>query len=195
MGIQLKKKTRKHVSGSDKRETIAGVIAIISVCFFLLTLILWGVSELIDENFIVSEMLGAYSVASLFLCFGIMFIALFVGIKGSWFGRIICLFIAGFTASGAYSFVETSDLLYKDKSAYENKQFETLVMIPTGTEFDDPDYGREYLMELEFNELTLDVYSLDITRSYYHENLSGRQLEIDYLPNSRYAVIVKAYQE
>ncbi|MEW9108509.1 MAG: hypothetical protein AB2374_04110 [Cytobacillus gottheilii] len=195
MGIQLKKKKRKHVSGSDKRETIAGGIAIISTCFFLLTLILWGVSELIDENFIVSEMLGAYSVASLFLCFSIMFIALFVGIKGSWFGRIICLLVAGFTGLGAYSFMETSALLYKDKAAYENKQFETLVMIPTGTEFDDPDYGREYLMELEFNELILDVYSLDIARTYYHENLSGRQLEIDYLPNSRYAVSVKAYQE
>ncbi|WP_080843680.1 hypothetical protein [Cytobacillus gottheilii] len=191
-----KKKAKKHVSGSsNKREAIAGVIAVISVCFFLLTLILWGISELVDDNFIVSEMIGAYSVSSLFLCFGIMFIALFVGIKGSWFAKIIFLFIVGFTVSGAYSFIETSALLYKDKAAYENKQFETIVMIPTGAEFDDPEHGTEFLMELEFNELIIDVYSFDITKSYYQENLSGKQLKIDFLPHSRYAVSVKVYQE
>lgn len=48
-------------------------------------------------------------------------------------------------------------------------------------------------MELEFNNLTLDVYSFNISKNYYQENLSGKTLEISYLPNSRYAVSIKEY--
>ncbi|KAB7670787.1 hypothetical protein [Bacillus sp. B1-b2] len=197
MKKKLKKKKRVKRSswlGKYSRESIAGLTAFISVLFFIITIILWGISELIDENFIISEMIGAYSVTSIFLCFSIMFIAIIIGTR-NWFAKIICFFIVSFMLLGSYSFIETATLIYKDKTAFENKQFKKIVAVPTGAEFDDPEHGTEFLMELEFNDLTLDVYSLDISRSYYHENLSGKSLEISYLPNSHYAVSVREYLE
>ncbi|SIF49443.1 Uncharacterised protein [Mycobacteroides abscessus subsp. abscessus] len=43
-------------------------------------------------------------------------------------------------------------------------------------------------MELIFDDLMVDVYSMDISRSYYEDRLEGRKLKIAYLPNSHYAV-------
>lgn len=195
MAKRLKKKKRvKRGSwlGKDRREIIAGLVAIIGLLFFIITLILWGISELSDENFIFSEMSGAYSSASLCLCFGIFFMAMMIGTR-NWFAKIICLLITALMMITSYSFLETSILLYKDKTALKNSQFETVVATPTGAEFDDPDYGTEFLMELEVNNLTLDVYSLNISRNYYQENLSGKTLEISYLPNSHYAISIEEY--
>ncbi|MCE4049029.1 hypothetical protein [Bacillus sp. Au-Bac7] len=195
MTKKLKKKkrlTRGTWLGKDRREIIAGLVAFTGLLFFIITLILWGISELSDENFIFSEMLGSFSAASLCLCFGIIFIALIIG-AGNWFAKIICLLITVLMMITSYSFIETSINLYKDKTVFENKQFETVVATPIGAEFDDADYGTEILMELEFNNLTLDVYSFNISKNYYQENLSGKTLEISYLPNSRYAVSIKEY--
>ena len=195
MAKKLKKKKKvKRGSwlGKDRSEIIAGLVAIIGLLFFIITLILWGISELSDENFIFSEMLGAYSAASLCLCFGIFFMAMMIGTR-NWFAKIICLLITALMMITSFAFIETSISVYKDKTAYENRQFETVVAVPTGAEFDDPDYGTEFLMELEVNNLTLDVYSLNISRDYYQENLSGKTLEISYLPNSHYAISMEEY--
>lgn len=178
--------------GKDRREIIAGLVAVIGLLFFIITLFLWGISEVSDENFIFSEMVGALSAASFCLCFGIFFIAMIIG-AGKWFAKIICLLITTLMMITSYSFLETSINLYKDKTAFENRQFKTVVATPTGEEFDDADYGTEFLMELEFNNLTLDVYSFNISRNYYQQNLSGKTLEISYLPNSHYAVSIKEY--
>lgn len=137
-------------------------------------------------------MISAYCAASLSLCFGIFFLAMIFGTR-NWFAKIICLLITALMMITSYSFIETSILLYKDKTAFDNREFETVIAVPTGAEFDDADYGTEFLMELEIHHLTLDVYSLNISRDYYQENLSGKSLEISYLPNSRYAVSLKEY--
>ena len=192
--IKKKKRAKRSSRLAKNRESIAGLVAIISVLFFIITIILWGISELVDRNFIMSEMIGAYCAASIFLCFSIMFIAIIIGTR-NWFAKIICSFSVCFMLLGSYSFIETAIFLYKDKTAFENKQFKRIVAIPTGAEFDDPEYGTEFLMELVFNDLTIDVYSLNISRSDYLENLSGKSLEISYLPNSRYAVSVKEHFE
>lgn len=189
---QKKKSNRRICLGKNRRETLAGVFVFIGMCFLIVTLILWGISELAEENFIISEMFGAYSSASMCLCFGLVFIGLIIGTR-NWLARIFCLFIAAVMLTTSYSFMESSILLYKDKEAFENKQYEKLVAIPIGVEFDDPDYGTQFLMELEFNDLTIDVYSLNISRSYYQANLSGKPLEIAYLPNSHFAVSMKEY--
>lgn len=193
MSRNLKMKEKQDKPDNDRREKAAGLIALIGFAFFVLTFILLGISELIDENFIASRMLGAYSAVCICTFFSLIFISLATGIRKNWLGKLFLSFIAAFGAVGIYHFTETSILLYKDKNAYETKQFETVVQIPIGEEYDDPDYGPEFLMELEFNGLTVDVHSLEISKSYYQENLSGKQLQVDYLPNSRYAVSVKEY--
>jgi len=197
MTIKLEKK-RKVKRGfwplENRREAIAVVILFSGLFFFIVTFILWGVSELIEEHFILSEMMGAYSAASMCLCFGLVFFGMMVGIR-NWFGKIVCLFVAAVIMSASYHFMETSILLYKDKAAFENKQFEKLVEVPTGVEYDDPDYGTEFVMELEFDDFTIDIYNLNISRNYYAANLSGKPLEIAYLPNSHFAVSVKEYLE
>lgn len=184
------KKARRRLNlGGNKREIIGGIFAMIGVVFLIIASILWGVSEFIEENFIWSEIVGAYCSASMCLCFGLIFIGLIIGIR-NWLGKIVFLLFAGVMMSVSYDFIEVSVLLYEDKEVYENKQFEKLVATPIGEEYDDPDYGPVYLMELEFKDLTIDVYNLNISRNYYKENLSGKPLEIAYLPNSRYAVSV-----
>lgn len=188
-----KKKRRRLNLGGDKREFIGGIFAMFGVLFLIIAFILWGVSELIEENFIWSEIVGAYCGASMCLCFGLIFIGLIIGIR-NWLGKIVFVLFAGVLLSVSYDFLETASLLYQDKEAYANKQFETLVATPTGEEYDDPDYGPVFLMELEFKNLTIDVHNLNISRNYYKENLSGKPLEIEYLPNSRFAVSVRAYQ-
>lgn len=120
------------------------------------------------------------------------FIAMIFGTR-NWFAKIICLLVTALMMITSYSFIETSFLLYKNKAALENRQFKTVVAIPAGVEFDNADYETENLMELEFNNLNIDVFSLNISRDYYQENLSGKPLKISYLPNSRYAVSIKEY--
>ncbi|ETI69790.1 hypothetical protein [Neobacillus vireti] len=187
-----KEEKARFPSVENKREAIAVVILFIGVFFLILTFILWGVSKLTEGNFILSEMMGAYCAASMCLCFGLIFLGMMVGTR-NWFGKIVCLLVAAVMMSASYHFLETSILLYKDKAAFENKQFEKLVAIPTGVEYDDPDYGTEYVMELEFDDLTIDIYNLNISRNYYAANFSGKPLEIAYLPNSHFAVSVKEY--
>ncbi|MEH7180600.1 hypothetical protein [Neobacillus vireti] len=155
------KKKRKHRLrlGENRREVAAGVVLITGVFFLIVTFILWGISELFEENFIMSEMVGAYCGASMCLCFGLIFTGLIIGTR-NWFGKILGLLAAAVFMSVGYSFIETSILLYKDKEAFENKEFEKLVAIPIGAEYDDPDYGTEYLMELKFNDFTIDVCGL-----------------------------------
>jgi cation transport ATPase len=189
-----KKKRRRLYLGENKGEVIGGIVLMIGLLFLILAFILWGVSELIEENFIMSEIVGAYCSASIGLCFGLVFIGMIIAIR-NWLARIAFLLFAGVFLSVSYHFIETAGLLYQDKEVYENKQFERLVAIPTGEEYDDPDYGPVYLMELEFKKLTIDVYNLDISRNYYKENLSGKPLEITYLPNSRFAISVEEYVE
>ncbi|WP_040205892.1 hypothetical protein [Neobacillus jeddahensis] len=197
MTIKLKKK-KKVKRGfrifENRREAIAGLFIIIGLLFLIVTFILWGMSKLVEEHFILSEMLGAYSSASLSLCFGLTFIGMIVGTR-NWLAKIVCLLAAGVLIVTGYSFMETSTLLYKDKAAFENKQFEKLVAIPIGVEYDDPDTGTQFIMELEFSDLTIDVYNLNISRNYYAANLSGKPLEIAYLPNSHFGVSVKEYHE
>lgn len=191
--MQEKKKKKKrggfYFFGENMREAIGAIVVMIGIVFLIIGFILWGVSELIDENFIWSEIVGAYCGVSICLCFGLVFIGLIIGIR-NWLGRIGFLFFAGVMLSVSYDFFEAAQLLYQDKEAYENKQFETLVATPTGEEYDDPDYGPVYLMELEFKDITIDVYNQNISRNYYKENLSGKPLEIEYLPNSHFAVSV-----
>jgi hypothetical protein len=194
--VPAKKKKGVHrlLLGESRREIVGGIVLGIGLIFLIVTFILWGVSELIEENFIMSEMVGAYCGASMCLCFGLVFIGLIIGTR-NWFGKIVGLLVAAVFMSVSYSFIETSMLLYKDKAAFESKQFEKLVAAPIGEEYDDPDYGTEFLMELKFNDLTIDVHNLGISRSYYEANLYGKSLEIAYLPNSRFAISVKEYLE
>jgi len=194
--VPAKKKKGKHRLrlGEDRREVAAGVVLITGLLFLIVTFILWGISELIAENFIMSEMVGAYCGASLCLCFGLVFIGLMIGTR-NWLGKILNLVVTAVFMSVTYSFIETSILLYKDKEAFEAKEFERMVATPIGAEYDDPDYGTEYLMELKFNGFIIDVYSLDISRRYYEANLQGKPLEVTYLPNSHFAISVKEHNE
>lgn len=188
----LKKKRR--LSWLKDRDTFTVLPMIVGMLFFVLTFIFWGISKLIEENFILSEIFGAFSAASMCLCFSLIFFGLMIGTK-NWFGRIASFLAAAVIFAAGYSFAETSILLFKDKTAFELKQFEKLIAVPTHAEFDDADVGPEYVMELQFNDLTIDVYNQDITRAYYIENLAGKTVEVHYLPNSRFAVSVKKHLE
>lgn len=66
-----------------------------------------------------------------------------------------------------------------------------MVAVPIGVEYEPPDYGLPKLMKLEFEELTIDVYNLEIYWRDYEANWKGKKLEIVYLPNSHFAVSVK----
>lgn len=149
---------------------------------------------LYKEHFIVHEMMNALAAAGVSVCFGIGFIGLVFGIK-NWFGKMMGAVSAIIMIGVGYSFAETSALLYKDKVAYENQDFEEMVALPIGEEYEPPDYGLPKLMKLEFEKLTIDVYNLEILRRDYEANWKGKPLEIVYLPNSRFAVSVKEYVE
>lgn len=183
----------KRIQHTKRSEAVGIISMIIGLLCLLLALIFWGLSAII-KDFIYSEILGAYSAMSLSLCFSFVFLGLLFAAE-KWAGKIASLLAASLLFFASYHFLETSLLLYKDKSAYENKQFERLVDIPVKAEYDDPETGTEYVMELLFKDLTIDVYSLDITRSYYEATLSGKPLDIHYLPNSRYAVSLKIHTD
>ncbi|MGD6900049.1 hypothetical protein [Bacillus infantis] len=182
--LNLKKKIiHKPQSASEWLTAISG-----AGCLLLLigSFILWGASELM-EDFIWSQVLGSITAVSMCLCFGL---ALLAGVLAadSWpFKIFLLIFTVVFLSTGVY-FVNEAHLLYKDRDAYENKEFEIVEGIPAGVEYDDPETGTEFVMELIFDDLIVDVYAMDISRSYYEERLEGRKLKIAYLPNSHYAV-------
>jgi len=170
------------------------VFMLIALIILLPSFVMWGVSFFIEEHFIVHEMMNALAAAGVSICFGIGFIGMVLGVK-NWFGKMICVVISVIMLGIGYSFAETSSLLYKDKAAYENNEFEEMVAVPIGVEYEPPDYGLPKLMKLEFEELTIDVYNLEIFRKDYETNWKGKPLEIIYLPNSHFAVSVKEYVE
>ncbi|MEK4384393.1 hypothetical protein MKZ25_01010 [Solibacillus sp. FSL W7-1464] len=170
------------------------VFMLIAMLILLASFVIWGVSFFYKEHFIVHEMMNALAAAGVSVCFGIGFIGLVFGIK-NWFGKMMGAVSAIIMIGVGYSFAETSALLYKDKVAYENQDFEEMVALPIGEEYEPPDYGLPKLMKLEFEKLTIDVYNLEILRRDYEANWKGKPLEIVYLPNSRFAVSVKEYVE
>ena len=189
-----KKKRRSLWPGYRKGDGIIAVFMLIALLILLASFIIWGVSFFIEEHFIVHEMMNALAAAGVSVCFGIGFIGMVFGTK-NWFGKMVSVVIAFIMIGVGYSFAETSALLYKDKVAYESKDFEEMVAVPIGVEYEPPDYGLPKLMKLEFEELTIDVYNLEIYRREYEANWKGKQLEIVYLPNSHFAVSVKEYVE
>lgn len=191
MEVYMKKKKLNFKNKKIKRpqsvlEWLTAISGIGSLFFLICSLILWGVSGLIND-FLWSEVLSLIIAVSICLCAGLAFLAL-VWTAESWSGGIIIsLFTIVFLASGGY-FIHEAHLLYKDKDAYENKEFLFVKGVPDEAEYDDPETGTEFVMELIFDDLMVDVYSMDISRSYYEERLEGRKLKIAYLPNSHYAV-------
>jgi hypothetical protein len=193
MEVYMKKK-KKKLNFENKQfqkpqsvlEWLTAIFGIGSLFFLVCSLVLWGVSGLI-KDFIWSEMLSLIIAVSICLCLALIFLAL-VWAADSCSGIIVMsLFTIVFLATGGY-FINEAHLLYKDKDAYENKEFLFVEGVPDEAEYDDPDTGTEFVMELKFDDVWVDVYSMNLSRSYYEEQLEGRKLKIAYLPNSHYAV-------
>src|SRR5690606_30100632 len=142
-----KKKRRSLWPGYQKGDGIIAVFMLIAMLILLPSLFIWGISFFNEEHFIVHEMMNALAAAGVSVCFGIGFIGMVFGIK-SWFGKMVSIVIVLIMFGVGYSFSETSALLYKDKVAYENKDFEEMVAVPIGVEYEPPDYGLPKLMKL-----------------------------------------------
>ncbi|WP_377336231.1 hypothetical protein [Peribacillus deserti] len=111
----------------------------------------------------------------------------------SWPGKIVLfLFSAAFGYAG-YGLLDTSFLLYKDKETYENRQFERITGVPDHVEYDNHDTGPRFISDLDFSGQIIDVHYLQITQDYYEANLSGKTLDIQYLPHSHFAVNVDVH--
>jgi hypothetical protein len=183
---KLNLKNKKFHRPQSVSEWLTAISGIGSLFFLICSLVLWGVSGLI-KDFIWSEVLSLIIAVSICLCAGLIFLAL-VWAADSWSGRILMsLFTIVFLATGGY-FINEAHLLYKDKDAYQNKEFLFVEGVPDEAEYDDPETGTEFVMELIFDDLRVDVYSMNLSRSYYEERMEGRRLKIAYLPNSHYAV-------
>jgi hypothetical protein len=182
--LNLKKRLiHKPQSASEWLIAITGAGCLL---FLIVSFLLWGASEWTND-FIWSEILGLITAVSMCLCFSLAFLT-GVWAMESWFWRIFMLLFTIVLFSTGVHFVKEAHLLYKDRDAYENKEFEFVEGIPAGAEYDDPETGPEFVMELIFDDVMVNVYSMDISRSYYEERLEGRKLKIAYLPNSHYAV-------
>ncbi|MGN7401604.1 hypothetical protein ACTHO0_17275 [Cytobacillus praedii] len=159
----------------------------LSLLFLILSFLLWAISAIVKKHFIMSEMLGNYCGLTFMLCFAFTFCSILIGTKNI-FGKIASAFAIIIFISVGSDFYQSSHLLYKDRMAYENKQYETKVGVPLKVEFDNPDSGPEWLFELVFKDKTLYVHHLQITRKDYDTYFKNKPLEILYLPNSLYVV-------
>lgn len=169
-------------------------LPILCLAFFVLTFLLLLASVFVKEQFILREIIYTYCGASFAFCFGVAFL-LMATFTRNIFGKIALVFFTFICFSAGINFINTSFLLYKDNEAFANQSFERIIAIPDKVEYDDPDEGPEYVLELVFKNKTIDAHNLEIHRSYFESNLRGKQLEILYLPNSLYAVKVKEFVE
>ncbi|WP_102272994.1 hypothetical protein [Cytobacillus massiliigabonensis] len=164
----------------------------LSLLFLILSFLLWIISAIVKKQFILSEMLGNYCGLTFMLCFTFTFCLFLIGTKNI-LGRIASIFAIIIFISVGTDFYHASHLLYKDRMAYENKQYETKVGVPVKVEYDNPDSGPEWLFELVFKDKTLFVHHLQISRNDYDAHFKDKPLEILYLPNSLYAVEIKVH--
>ncbi|MBB2482733.1 hypothetical protein H5P36_21440 [Bacillus sp. APMAM] len=82
-------------------------------------------------------------------------------------------------------------MIYNDKVAYENKQFEKIVGIPKEVEYDNPESGPNRVYEIMFEDVTVEAIHLWIRQDYFEKNMKGKRLEVLYLPNSHYAMNIR----
>ncbi|QED46710.1 hypothetical protein [Cytobacillus dafuensis] len=192
--MKKKKLQNRPEQGKFKQIQERFFIILVALCavFFVLALLLWLASMMVKEQFILHEMINTYCGASISFCFAAAFLLIATSTRNI-FGIIASLFFTIIFLSAGVHFINTSLLLHKDKEAYENQSFERIVGIPDQVEYDDPDVGPAYVLELVFKNKTIDAHNLQIHESFFESNLRGKQLEILYLPNSLYAVEVKEY--
>lgn len=164
----------------------------LSLLFLILSFLLWIISAITKEEFILSKMLGNYCGLSFMLCFAFIFCTILIGTK-NFFGKIASVFAIIVFFSVGKDFYDSSNLLFKDRKAYENNQFETKIGVPEKVEYDNPDSGPEWLFELVYKDKTLFVHHLQITRNDYESYYKNKPLKILYLPNSLYAVEIKVH--
>lgn len=184
----------EHKKKNSLEDRFGMMFIMMILISFILALVLVVISEWFVKDFILSKMIGLYGGTSFLICFFLTFV-LIVVISKNILGRLVIAFFAFVTLYAAVNMAKTPILLYKDIDLYENQQFEKLVGIPNKVEYDDPNRGPEFAMELIFEDKVINVHSLNITREYYETELAGKSLEILYLPNSSYAVNVQVKEE
>ncbi|NCU18151.1 hypothetical protein [Pallidibacillus pasinlerensis] len=165
----------------DKKSIL---LLIFTIASFVFMVIFFKKGEGVADSLIQKELYS--SLGGLFLGLFAVFLLAFISLlarKRVWkVLAIIALIIFSFATLQEMRYVL---LLSDDKKLYEQGEFETFVGTPDEVKYD---HKNEYLFELHFGDQSFNVHHLKISRSFYKEELEGKQLEIQYLPNSKLPV-------
>lgn len=175
--------------GKTLGERIGNYFMIICLLFFILTIIIFGISFFFKKNWIVHEIIQLISG----VCFTFVFCSVFITLifmTRNWIWKLLGIFITVVFFYAATQLMVDVKMIYKDKVAYENKQFERIVGIPKEVEYDNPESGPRMVYEITFEDVVVQTTHRWIRQDYFEKNMKGKRLEVFYLPNSRYAMDV-----
>lgn len=168
-------------------ERIGMFFMILCLIFFILTLIIFGISFFFKNDWIVHEIIQLISG----VCFTFVFCSIFITLifmTRNWIWKLLGVFITIAFFYASTQLMVNVKMIYKDKVAYENKQFEKIVGIPKEVEYDNPESGPRVVYEIMFEDVTIQATHLWIRQDYFEKNMKGKRLEVFYLPNSHYAM-------
>jgi len=171
-------------------ERIGTFFMIVCAIFFILTLIIYGISFFFKDDWIVHEIIQLISG----ICFTLVFCSAFITIifmTRNWIWKLLGVLITIAFFYAATTLMVDVKMIYNDKVAYENKQFEKIVGIPKEVEYDNPESGPNRVYEIMFEDVTVEAIHLWIRQDYFEKNMKGKRLEVLYLPNSHYAMNIR----
>ncbi|MGE8205992.1 hypothetical protein ACQKP0_15700 [Heyndrickxia sp. NPDC080065] len=182
---------RLFISNNDNVKTLGERIGtyfmIVCAIFFILTVIIYAISFFFKNDWIVHEMIQLISG----VCFTFVFCSAFITLifmTHNWIWKLTGVLVTLAVFYTATTLMVDVRMIYKDKIAYENKQFEKIVGIPNDVEYDHPESGQKMVYKIMFEDVTVEALNLWIRQDYFEKNMKGKRLEVLYLPNSHYAI-------
>lgn len=92
-------------------------------------------------------------------------------------------------------FAHTAFQLFQDKAAYEHKEFQSVVGVPSKITYDGSKNGSDYVSTITIQGTTIHFAHRFLLESHFLEAYKNKPLKLTYLPKSKYAVAIEVFIE